>query len=206
MSRIIFVRHPESGSNKRGLVAGIKDVGLTAEGKRQARTVVRSLEHQDIAAVYSSPLQRAQFVARLISKASGAPLKIAPELSEVDYGAFQGKPRTEKMQWWENYWKTPGAKKYPQVPHGEDFEKKEALMHAFVKSVCKAHPNQDVVFVTHATASRILFRRLLESAGEKISKRDIYDKISIGNASVSVWDCVKNNFEKMAQERRQKAA
>ncbi|MFA6048356.1 MAG: histidine phosphatase family protein [Candidatus Micrarchaeia archaeon] len=202
MTRIIFVRHPESGSNKRGLVAGTRNVGLSEEGKRQAVAVVERLEHQDIGAVYSSPLRRAQFVAKLISKASGAPLKIAPQLSEVDYGIFQGKPREQKMAWWAEHWKTSKSGKYPMVPQGEDFEKKEKLMHAFVNQVCDAHPNQNVVFVTHATASRILFRRLLESAGEKISKRDIYDKIRIDNASVSVWDCVRKSFEKRAEKAR----
>jgi broad specificity phosphatase PhoE len=58
-SRIYLVRHGESEWNAAHRYTGQQDVALTPLGRQQAMCVAERLAKEPIAAIYSSPLQRA---------------------------------------------------------------------------------------------------------------------------------------------------
>ncbi|CAM2008992.1 histidine phosphatase family protein [Acanthopleuribacter pedis] len=64
--RLLLIRHGQAVGNARHLFLGISDDPLTDEGREQARSLAKTLETYDIAAVYTSPLRRAAETTALI--------------------------------------------------------------------------------------------------------------------------------------------
>jgi probable phosphoglycerate mutase len=89
-TRICLVRHGETPWNAERRIQGQIDIGLNETGQRQALAAGHWLRGANIAALYSSDLQRA----RLTAEAIGAALGLAPvlfaQLRERCYGIFEG--------------------------------------------------------------------------------------------------------------------
>jgi broad specificity phosphatase PhoE len=81
---MILLRHGEPVET--GRCYGALDVGLSDEGRAQARSVAARIE--SVEAVYSSPRLRAVETARLV-KPELEP-RIEPALREIDFGRFEG--------------------------------------------------------------------------------------------------------------------
>lgn len=91
MAEIILVRHGQTASNIDFLLHGRTDVPLTPAGRAQARAVAERLsELGEFAHLYSSPLQRASVTAGVIGKRLGLRPVFVPELTELDFGDFEG--------------------------------------------------------------------------------------------------------------------
>lgn len=89
--RLWFVRHGESTWNASGLVQGQADGPvLTAKGRREAARATERLVGLDIAAIYSSDLERARETAAIIARAVPAPLHFDDRLRERCFGDAQG--------------------------------------------------------------------------------------------------------------------
>ena len=88
-----FLRHGETESNLRGVVAGSSDVPLTGLGHAQARTAAALLKGRGITAIYASALRRARDTADYAARELGLPVVIIPELAERNWGTLEGKPR-----------------------------------------------------------------------------------------------------------------
>lgn len=90
---------------------GDDDVPLSDEGVRQTDAIARGLAGHTLAAVASSPLVRARRMGEAIATATGAPLQVVPELSELHRGAWQGLSREEYARRWlaaaTDYWRDP---------------------------------------------------------------------------------------------------
>ena len=69
MLQIILVRHGETYWNQeRRIQGGSSNTQLTEVGKRQAEALAQLLKDKNIAAIYSSPLQRALNTAQAIAR------------------------------------------------------------------------------------------------------------------------------------------
>lgn len=88
LSRVIVVRHGETEGESSIRYHGITDVPLSDEGREQIRRLARSLPADGYGLVVSSPLQRAVETAEII--APGAPVRIEPAFSEIDFGRWEG--------------------------------------------------------------------------------------------------------------------
>jgi len=87
MSEVVLVRHGETEWSRAGKHTGSTDVELTPEGETQARAVGAELQGRAFALVLSSPLVRARRTAEL----AGYPAaQVDPDLSEWDYGGYEG--------------------------------------------------------------------------------------------------------------------
>lgn len=91
-ARVYFVRHGESEGNLRGEIQGTRDLPLTSRGVRQAEDTARwfaSLE-LPVAAVVTSPLQRARSTAQTIAAAVHGTPVVQEALRELHAGIFTG--------------------------------------------------------------------------------------------------------------------
>jgi broad specificity phosphatase PhoE len=88
--RLILVRHGETDSNKARLTLGRADVELNEHGRWQAQRLAASLEHEPIAAIYSSPLKRTLATAEPISSFHGLEVQVDDGLIEMDIGEMEG--------------------------------------------------------------------------------------------------------------------
>ena len=94
--RIFFVRHGQSESNLKKVMAGHKDVLLTDKGREQALETAKKLKDYDIDIMFVSPLKRARETAEIINsiRKNKIPMIIKEELTEVNYGIYEDVKKT----------------------------------------------------------------------------------------------------------------
>ena len=91
--RLLFVRHGESEANVARVFANRGwSHPLTDKGRRQALALVQTLADRELAAIYSSPLQRAVETGQIIAQPRGLPVEIEPALIEYHVGIYEGRP------------------------------------------------------------------------------------------------------------------
>lgn len=90
---------------------GSADVPLSEEGLRQTEAVARSLGRLPLAAVVSSPLERARRMGEAVARAASAELEVTERLAELHRGEWQGLTRVEYARRWADqraaYWADP---------------------------------------------------------------------------------------------------
>ena len=91
----IYLRHGETDANANQTVGGSLDVKLTARGHEQAQRAALALRGQGITAIYSSHLSRAHDTALYVSRELDVPVEVISEISERDWGEYEGRPRRE---------------------------------------------------------------------------------------------------------------
>lgn len=94
---VYFVRHGESTSNERGILAGVVDVSLTRFGQLQARRAGADIlaKGKRFDVVFTSHLRRAAYTARFALAAAGQedlPLQHDSRIAERSFGIFAGEP------------------------------------------------------------------------------------------------------------------
>lgn len=91
--KILMVRHGETDYNKNRLVQGHTDIPLNETGIAQAKEAAAKLAGYDIAAAYSSPMERAYDTCRyMLDGSSNSELEITKDIRilEKHYGKFEG--------------------------------------------------------------------------------------------------------------------
>jgi len=84
-----LIRHGETEWSLSGAHTGRTDLPLTAEGERKATALRTKLAGHHFALVLTSPLERARRTCELAG--FGASAQIEPNLTEWDYGAYEGR-------------------------------------------------------------------------------------------------------------------
>ncbi len=92
IGRFCFLRHGESESNVKGVVAGWQDVALTARGRAQAAEAAERLAGLGLTAVFASRLARARDTAEIVAARLGLGVTVVPDLAERNWGALEGRP------------------------------------------------------------------------------------------------------------------
>jgi probable phosphoglycerate mutase len=142
--------------NPRRLVYGrLPGWHLSAEGRRQAEAAARRLGGRPIAAVYSSPLERARETAEAVAQAVGVGVAVRDDLIESALSApWEGLPwsevKTARRDEWERYLREP--LRMTDVP--EPLEAMAARMRRAVREIAAAHPGREVVAVSHGDPIR----------------------------------------------------
>jgi broad specificity phosphatase PhoE len=93
MDELWMVRHGETEWSRIGRHTGRTDLPLTTTGEAQARAVGERLLGKRFGLVLTSPLARARDTCRLAGFGDGA--ELVPDAMEWDYGAYEGRLRTE---------------------------------------------------------------------------------------------------------------
>lgn len=101
MERAIFVRHGESEYSARALVNGDPSVvvGLTEQGREQARWLVDRLESEPIDLCVVTEFGRTHETADLALGDRDVPRVVVRELNDPFYGDFEGKALADYRKW-----------------------------------------------------------------------------------------------------------
>ncbi|MEI7815188.1 MAG: histidine phosphatase family protein [Coriobacteriia bacterium] len=161
-TRLLIVRHPETVANVEGRFVGQAESPYSVEGTRQARRLPRKLARFKPVVVWSSPLQRALFVAERASRLTGAPLRVDKRLIELDFGQAHG------LTWEEiseagipfNY----RSADEPVAPEGESRGALEARVGQCIDEMCAVGGRHLVV--AHAGVMRAALAHVLGLSGE----------------------------------------
>jgi len=101
LERAIFVRHGESEYSARALVNGVPSVavGLTEEGREQARLLGERLESEPIDLCVVTEFGRTHETADLALGDRAVPRVVLPDLNDPFYGEFEGKALADYRKW-----------------------------------------------------------------------------------------------------------
>jgi len=90
--QIIFTRHGESEANVERIISNRNlPHNLTAQGRKQAHTLLDKLASKDIAIIYASSIQRAQQTAQIIAEKRQLLVYTSDALREFDCGIMEGR-------------------------------------------------------------------------------------------------------------------
>jgi broad specificity phosphatase PhoE len=146
--RLLLARHGQSVSNAVRRFQGVQDVPLSELGRRQAEALAGAFGQRRIAAVYSSPLQRARHTAELVAAAVQAPLRSVDDLRELSLGEWEGCTVEEVEARPGNpyaCWVRDPVGSLP--PGGEPLADVQGRMVRALADIERAHPNGDDVLV-----------------------------------------------------------
>jgi broad specificity phosphatase PhoE len=161
MLRMILVRHGQTewnagsagGEHFRGRI----DVPLNAAGEAQSQAVSERLRTLKVAAVYASPLQRAQRTALPIAEAHGLAMLPFEGLLDIDYGDWAGRAHSEVAgEWPVLYARWRSAPHEVQIPGGESLADVRQRVSAGLNELVGRHQNEIVVLVGHQVVNKVL--------------------------------------------------
>ncbi len=181
-TRLLLLRHGQTELSRQRRYSGRGDPELTEIGRRQAADAARYLSQKGgIAAVVSSPLQRARATATAAADALGLTVQVDDDLIETDFGEWEGLTFLE------------AAQRHPDVhgawlrdtglrpPGGESFDDVAQRVQRARDRIIAAHGAGTVLVVSHVTPIKTLLRLAL-AAGPTILYRLHLDLASLSIA------------------------
>jgi probable phosphoglycerate mutase len=161
-TRLILVRHGQIPANVNQLWHGSTDDALTERGLEQAQLVAAYLvrAHPRVAAVYTSPAQRARSTASPIAAALGVPLIEAPGLAEYAIGVLEGTSFADLSNQ-HRFFEQADADLDWAPPQGESLGAVAARVVDTWQQIARNHRDAEVVVVSHGAAIAIGLTMLL---------------------------------------------
>ncbi len=181
MPLLLLIRHGENDYVKTGRLAGhTPEVHLNERGQKQAAELGEALKDLPLAAIYSSPLERAIETAQPIAAKRGLEIQVRPNLIESKIGEWQGQElkALQKLPEWKIVQNAPSRFRFPG---GESFAEMQTRLISEIESINRAHKEQDVVaLVFHADPIKLVIAYYL---GMPL---DHFQRIGCDTASVSM--------------------
>ncbi|MDH7578779.1 MAG: alpha-ribazole phosphatase [Bacillota bacterium] len=162
MTRLLLVRHGQTGWNHDARYQGHTDIELSEAGFKQAQLLAQRLVREPVEAVYASDLRRAFETARIVAAPHKLQVQTVPELREINFGAWEGLTFEEiKTQFRElaANWYTSPAK--IRIPQGETFAELKERAYNTVMELVKKHDPGTLIIVTHGGTIRAIICALL---------------------------------------------
>lgn len=190
MGSIIFLRHGQAKNNLERILTGrTPGVPLTEKGIDQAEKAAKFLEHMNISAIYSSPIERARHTAEIVGKHNSLDVTIDDRLIELDMGKFTGVPYDEIFTSHGNVF----MKFYNgelEIAHNgvETFSEVKKRILGIVDHVIEKHPDQNVVLVTHMDPIKAMLSTVVD-----LTPTNLFELI-IANASLNIFREYKRKF------------
>ena len=161
-TRLLLVRHGQIAANIQGVWHGSTDSPLTAIGHQQAGCVAAHLARMrpSVAAIYTSPLQRARDTAAPIARACARSAIPHPGLAEYGIGMFEGESFVDLSDR-HRFFERAFADRTWAPPGGESVDAVTSRVLAAWRTITAAHPGATVVAVTHGAAIATALATLL---------------------------------------------
>ncbi|MFF3779979.1 histidine phosphatase family protein [Streptomyces sp. NPDC001933] len=159
---LLLARHGQTVWHAENRYAGVSDIALTDEGRRQARRLAEWAARSEVDAVWTSTVGRAIETARPACEALGITPRREHELRECDFGEVEGRTlaefAAEHPQRAREYRADPVAHPFPGA---EDPRAAAARGSSALRRIADAHPGQRVLVVAHNTLLRLVLCELL---------------------------------------------
>ncbi|MFM7891707.1 MAG: MSMEG_4193 family putative phosphomutase [Actinomycetota bacterium] len=176
---VLLVRHGTTPTTGKVLPGRARGLHLAASGKAQAQRVAeRIAELGSIAAIYSSPLERARETAAPIARITRKAVRVERGLIECDFGAWTGQSlrRLMKKPEWSTVQRAPSMFRFPQ---GESFVEMQNRMVGALDRIRRRHSGKTVVCVSHADTIKAA---VAHATGTPL---DLFQRIVISTCSVT---------------------
>jgi probable phosphoglycerate mutase len=176
-----LIRHAPTKETGRSLSGRLPGYSLNDHGRELAVRLGERLASVKLAAIYSSPLERAMETAEPIAAKQRRKVVAHPGLLEVDYGSWSG--RTMKslrpLKNWQVVIKSPSRAGFPG---GETLLSTQQRAVATCEELARRHAKATIALVSHGDPIKAIASHYL---GQPL---DLFNRIAIAPASVTVID------------------
>lgn len=178
-SILLLVRHartPTTGAVLPGRAPGLH---LSDEGRKDADALAERIATvKGVAAVYSSPLERARETALPVARACARAVRIERGLIECDFGEWTGAKlaRLQQRPEWHVVQRYPSGFRFPG---GESFPEMQTRIVSAIARLVQDHRGATVVAVSHADPIKAAVAHAL---GIHL---DLFQRIAIAPASIT---------------------
>jgi broad specificity phosphatase PhoE len=144
-----MIRHAAVDRLGETLLGRQTGIHLNQEGKNQADRLADRLARVPAAAIYTSPLERAQETAQAIAARIGIGFRVNQALDEIDYGMWTGKGFRElnELTPWHEY---NSHRSEAKIPGGESVSRFRRRACEALNRFREVHNGDPVLLVTHA--------------------------------------------------------
>jgi broad specificity phosphatase PhoE len=191
VTTFLLVRHAAHDLLGKAMAGRAPGVALNEQGRLQAEALVGWLSAKTIAAIYSSPQQRAQETAAPLAAHRGLTVQVDHAFDEIDFGDWTGLP-FERLRAEGERWRTwVEQKSIACPPGGEPFAQVQRRAMAGMERLANSHPEETLVVVSHADILKAVLAGILGMS------LDHLERFEIAPASLSIvvtgqdWSQVK---------------
>jgi broad specificity phosphatase PhoE len=178
MTRLILIRHAATDCFQDRLAGRNANVHPSGAGKVQGERLAHGLRQQRIGRIYSSPQPRARETAQFLAELYGETVRIAPEIDEIDFGAWTSRTFEElhEIAQWREF---NLARSCTRIPNGLMVEVQARVL-AWIERLCGRHPTMTLALVSHADVIRVALAHCL---GMPL---DLLLRLEVSPASISI--------------------
>ena len=161
--KLYIARHGQTLWNVENRVSGRTDIPLTEVGLAQAKLLADSAVGKGIEVILASPLLRARQTAQAVSDAIGVPVLIDERLMELDFGIYEGAPRSD-----------PGFQhtraQFPtRYPGGESAFQLAHRVYSALEDVKRKYDGKTVLLVCHGGVCRMVRSYFMDLTNDEYS-------------------------------------
>lgn len=183
-TRVLLIRHGATVLSAEDRFAGATDVALSDEGRAQARALGERLAEAEIAAVYTSPMQRTVATANFIAAPHQLTIATDDGLREIDHGRWEQLTRREVEQRFPEEYESWEADPFTFAPEGgESGLSVMARALPVLRRIVVANTDRTVAIVSHKATIRLLLCSLLG-----IDARGYRDRLDQSPACLNALD------------------
>lgn len=160
-------------------------MALSREGLEQAEIVADLLGVEPLAAVYSSPRERAYYTARAIADQHEMKVEVSDALDEVDFGDWTGKSfdDLEGDPAWDAWNSARGS---ARPPEGESMGEAVTRAIAGIEEMARLNPDRTVAAVSHCDIIRGVVAHYLGLPLDNLLRFDV-EPASVSRLVVGEW-------------------
>jgi broad specificity phosphatase PhoE len=180
MPIFLLIRHGDNDLMRKYLVGRSPGVHLNEKGQQQAQNLARLLAEAPLAAVFSSPMERALETARPLAEIKNLEIQQRQGLIELNYGAWMGRSfgQLQRTALWKQLKADPSEVRFPE---GESICEAQERAVRELEAIASLVQEKDMVACfTHGDIVRLLVAHYLDMPLRA------YQKLSINTASITV--------------------
>jgi probable phosphoglycerate mutase len=184
ITRLYLARHGATESTAEDRFSGTEDVALSAVGREQATKLGDRLAHEDLCAIYSSPLARALDTASAVATACGVKVETRDGLREISHGHWEGLARRDVEARFADEYSAWEEDPFTFAPsRGESGVAVLARALPVVREIVTKHAGERVLVVSHKATIRLVLCSLLG-----FDPRGYRDRLDQAPACLNVLD------------------
>ena len=181
MTKFLLIRHATTDAVGKYLSGRHSGVHLNTEGKTQAEELAKRLTNLKLAAIYSSPLERALQTAAPIAALHNLNCQVNDHFQELDFGQWTNKAFSE-LQGDADFKRFNTFRSGTRIPGGEMMLEAQSRIVRGLQQLAVDHPGATVAVVSH---SDMIKAAIAFYTGVPI---DLMQRLEISPASISILD------------------
>jgi probable phosphoglycerate mutase len=179
VTTFLLIRHAEHDLLGKALAGRMAGVYLNAAGQAQAQALPARLRSIPIQAIYCSPQIRTRETAEPLAKQLGLTISEEPQLDELDFGSWTGKPFSEleaDPDW--QHWNS--RRSTSRAPGGESMLEAQHRTLAVIDHLEQHHRGETLALFSHCDTIKAALMGILHLS------LDEFFRFEISPASISV--------------------